>query len=73
MSRARFDPSKAQGAGQLDLFGAGSRNNDGPISVSALTRMIKRALEDHFPERVMVAGEISNLKRQGSGHVYFSL
>ena len=71
MSRARFDPSKAKGAGQMDLFGPAKL--DGPISVSALTRMIKRALEDHLPERIMVAGEISNLKRQSSGHLYFSL
>ncbi len=80
MSRARFDPTKAKGAGQLDLFGGNSSNsvqrggnNDGPISVSALTGMIKRALEDHLPARIMVAGEISNLKQHGSGHVYFSL
>ncbi len=58
---------------QGNLFGAGSRNNNRPISVSALTRMIKRALEDHLPERIIVAGEISNLKQHASGHVYFSL
>lgn len=80
MSRAKFDPSKAKGARQLDLFGTGSGkskamagNNDGPISVSALTGLIKRALEERLPGRIMVAGEISNLKQHGSGHVYFSL
>ena len=43
-----------------------------PISVSALTTRIRLRLEEHFPE-VWVAGEVSNLVRASSGHVYFSL
>src|SRR5438105_1061421 len=42
------------------------------LSVGELTREIKRLLEDGFPS-VQVAGEISNLKRPPSGHVYLSL
>ena len=69
-ARNRFDPAKARGGEQLNLFSA---EVNSPISVSALTQMIKRAVEDHLPGRVIVAGEISNLKLHSSGHVYFSL
>ena len=42
------------------------------LDVSALTRLIKRQLEGRFA-RIWVRGEVSNLRRQSSGHVYFSL
>ena len=42
------------------------------ISVSELNRMAKRLLEDGIA-RIWVEGEISNLARPASGHVYFSL
>lgn len=42
------------------------------LSISALTREIKRLLESRFDE-VGLRGEISNLRHQASGHVYFSL
>lgn len=41
-------------------------------TVSELTREIKQVLESGFP-RLWVEGEISNLKRQSSGHLYFTL
>lgn len=41
-------------------------------SVSQLNRMASRALEDSLP-MLWVEGEISNLARPGSGHLYFSL
>jgi exodeoxyribonuclease VII large subunit len=41
-------------------------------SVSELTQAIKELLEDGFPS-VWVAGEISNLARPSSGHMYLSL
>ncbi|MBN1355608.1 exodeoxyribonuclease VII large subunit [bacterium] len=41
-------------------------------SVSEITRIIKRMLEDSF-RPMWVIGEISNFKRHGSGHLYFSL
>ncbi|MFO7724466.1 MAG: exodeoxyribonuclease VII large subunit, partial [Oceanipulchritudo sp.] len=41
-------------------------------SVTALTREIKALLETAYPV-VRIRGEISNLRRQASGHVYFSL
>ncbi len=42
------------------------------LGVSDLTRRIKRMLEGEFG-RIWVQGEVSNLRRQSSGHVYFSL
>ena len=44
-----------------------------PMSVTALVTQVKRALFQAFPQRLCVAGEISNLKMHTSGHVYFSL
>ncbi len=41
-------------------------------TVRELTGNIKGALEKHFPF-VWVKGEVSNLARPGSGHMYFSL
>lgn len=43
-----------------------------PLTVSALTSRIKEILEDQVGE-VSVAGEISNFRRQSSGHCYFTL
>lgn len=43
-----------------------------PLTVSALTRRIRSELEAGFGE-VFVEGEVSNLRRQASGHVYFTL
>lgn len=40
--------------------------------VSALTREIRRLLEENYPD-VWVEGEISNLSRPASGHCYFTL
>jgi len=42
------------------------------LSVSAFTERVREALETELPE-VWVRGEVSNLRRQASGHVYFSL
>ncbi len=41
-------------------------------SVSELTQVIKRTLEHSFPY-VWVKGEVTNLSRASSGHIYFSL
>lgn len=42
------------------------------VSISELNRLARQALEKEFP-LLWVAGEISNLTRAASGHVYFSL
>lgn len=43
-----------------------------PLSVTDVTRQIKDALEGNFPE-VLVVGELSNVSRASSGHVYLTL
>jgi exodeoxyribonuclease VII large subunit len=45
---------------------------DKVLKVTEFTRLIKRQLEGNF-RQVWVQGEVSNLRRQSSGHVYFSL
>jgi exodeoxyribonuclease VII large subunit len=42
------------------------------LSVSELTQAVKGVLEDGFPS-VWVAGEVSNLARPSSGHLYLTL
>lgn len=42
------------------------------LSVSELTARIKETLEEPFAQ-VWIRGEVSNLRRQSSGHVYFTL
>ncbi len=42
------------------------------LSVTGLTAAIKNQLEGRFPS-IQVKGEISNLKPQASGHLYFTL
>ncbi len=42
------------------------------ISISALNRLARQTLEREFP-LLWVAGEISNLMRAASGHLYFTL
>ncbi len=41
-------------------------------SVSELTKIVREILEDNFP-LIWLEGEISNLARPASGHIYFSL
>jgi exodeoxyribonuclease VII large subunit len=56
-----------------DLFErAAERAAPRPWSVAELTRALRNAIEPRFRD-VWVAGEIANLRRQGSGHLYFSL
>jgi len=52
-----------------DLF---AREQREVLSPSALVRMARDVLEDTFP-LIWVEGEISNLSRPGSGHLYFCL
>lgn len=43
-----------------------------PLTVTELTAQVRALLGDAFP-RVIVAGQVSNLREQRSGHLYFSL
>src|SRR5438874_13358042 len=42
------------------------------LSIGELTRQVKGLMEDAFPS-VWVAGEVSNLSRPASGHIYLTL
>jgi exodeoxyribonuclease VII large subunit len=44
-----------------------------PLSIGELTRQIKGLFETAYPEGVWVTGELSNLARPSSGHVYCKL
>ncbi|MCP4250499.1 MAG: exodeoxyribonuclease VII large subunit, partial [bacterium] len=43
------------------------------LTVSAVTALVKNALSDRLPATLHVVGQISNFKRHGSGHLYFTL
>ena len=43
------------------------------FTVTHLNRTIKFTLSELFPQKIVVEGELSNFKRHGSGHLYFSL
>lgn len=45
---------------------------EGILSVTEVTKRIKYLIEGNFPP-LWISGEISNLKRPSSGHVYFTL
>jgi exodeoxyribonuclease VII large subunit len=60
-------PPSAGGSGEL--FG---RAPPRPLTVGELTRALRNAVEPRFRD-VWVAGEVANLRRQASGHLYFSL
>ena len=42
-------------------------------TVSQINSLIKAALEENLPTRLIVSGEIRDFKRHSSGHCYFSL
>jgi len=46
--------------------------NREPLTVTELTKEIKKILENQFPY-LWVQGEVSNFKKHTSGHLYFSL
>ncbi len=62
--------------GSPNLFTRPARDNEDAarevLSVSEITRRIKKDLETNF-QNVWIAGEISNLARPNSGHVYLTL
>ncbi len=50
----------------------GGMDSSGKLTVSELTELIRRSLEEGFPS-VVVEGELSNCRPASSGHLYFSL
>lgn len=56
----------------MDLFSRPKPAGDKALSVTQLLRRMKNLLETQIGE-TWVEGEVSNLRKQGSGHWYFSL
>lgn len=86
--RKPFDPAamsagawKQAATGQGGLFDekadvAGSpegKSRRSPITVSQLVRRIKAALHEALPRTIHLIGEISDLSRPESGHIYLTL
>ena len=69
MSRQPFDPKLVK----VEPEQRPASDPNLPLTVTQLTRMVKRALEQHLPATVHVVGQISNFKRHSSGHLYFVL
>src|SRR5215468_727818 len=53
-------------------WGASPRSNLPEYTVSELSAVLKRSIEENFAQ-VRVRGEVSGFKRHGSGHCYFAL
>ncbi|MGE9271574.1 MAG: exodeoxyribonuclease VII large subunit, partial [Verrucomicrobiales bacterium] len=56
----------------MDLFRSEKAADPKPLSVTQLVRRMKNLLEIELGEQ-WVEGEVSNFRKQGSGHWYFSL
>jgi len=56
----------------MDLFSDIPKKTAKALSVTQLVRKMKRAIEADVG-KLWIEGEVSNLKKQGSGHWYFSL
>ena len=56
----------------MDLFAGASKPAEKALSVTQLLRRMKNLLESQIGE-LWVEGEVSNLRKQASGHWYFSL
>ena len=66
MTRPPFDPFRVKPDKE-------SRKSAAVITVAQLTALVRQAIEFALPASVRVLGEISNFKRHGSGHLYFTL
>ena len=69
-SGGRGGAAGASGAGDAGRAATGGR---GPLTVSQVTGLVKRAIETALPATIHVVGEISNFKRHSSGHLYLTL
>lgn len=65
-------PPKLSDAPHVDLFSDIPQKETKALSVSQLVRKMKRAIESDVG-KLWIEGEVSNLKKQSSGHWYFSL
>lgn len=58
--------------GENDFVDVSKRAAEKPLTVTQLNQLVKSTLEQQVP-RLWVAGEISDLSRPSSGHIYFTL
>lgn len=74
MRRTGCEGGTAEGDDPRSFVGdaAPDMAQEGILTVRALTERLRRTLETRYPF-VWVRGEVSNLSRPASGHVYFSL
>ncbi|NOX60202.1 MAG: exodeoxyribonuclease VII large subunit [Planctomycetes bacterium] len=70
MARQPFNPDLARGGVGPSPAKVSGRSS---LTVSQITRIIKDALEAAMPTTVHVVGQLSNVKRHTSGHLYFTL
>ena len=66
-ARLPFDPSRIRPTKDA------ARRAPSVLSGQQLTALIREALSRHLPRTVQVLGEIGDLSRPASGHVYFTL
>ena len=70
--RTRNPARAVQSCRALDLFSDIPKKETKALSVTQVVRKMKRAIESDIG-KLWIEGEVSNLKKQGSGHWYFSL
>ena len=76
--RPLFDPSRMKATQAVtpapgDAAAARLSSLAAPISVKQLNDLVRGAINRNLPPTVHVVGEIGDLSRPGSGHLYFSL
>ncbi|GJM25693.1 MAG: exodeoxyribonuclease 7 large subunit [Phycisphaerae bacterium] len=70
MARRPFNPDMAVGGAAPSPAKVSGRSD---LTVSQITRSIKDAIETALPTTVHVVGQMSNVKKHSSGHLYFTL
>lgn len=68
-----FDPLQADSSAGKKGPAASADEPLVPITVSQLVRRIKSALQDRLGHTILLIGEISDLSRPASGHIYMTL
>jgi len=68
--RQPFDPTRIR---RSQPPSAVPRGEPGMLSVRQVTELIRGAIAQHLPATLHVLGEVGNLSRPASGHLYFTL
>ncbi len=66
--RLPFDPQRARGG-----RGARPASPDAPLTPSQVNDLVQGAIAQHVPRTLHVLGQIADLSRPHSGHIYFTL